>query len=206
MKKTPFMTAAVCLLCFTASAQTPAPLTVQVEGGVVQFESETNLPVVSVHGKASTLHAEVQADRTADALQIQQISASLPVKSISTGLGLRDEHMRKYIFTKADGSVPDLQFNAANIRCAVQTGKETPCNVAGTLTIRGVERPFAITLKVKSESSSVFKVAGSAALKLSDYGIERPSQLGVQSEDEVKLTIQFTGREAVVNASTGGRK
>jgi polyisoprenoid-binding protein YceI len=196
----------VCLLSFTLHAETPAPLNVQVEGGVVQFDSDTNLPVVSVHGKANTLRADVRAGRTADALQIEQIQASLAVNSISTGMGLRDEHMRKYIFTKTDGSVPDLQFKASNLRCAVQAGKETPCAINGTLSIRGVEKPFAITLKVKSEAGSVFKAAGSAALKLSDYGIERPSQLGVQTEDEVKLTIQFTGREAVVHASTGAAK
>jgi polyisoprenoid-binding protein YceI len=205
-KNTSIVTAAVCLLSTTLSAQPPTPLNVQVEGGVVQFDSGTNVPVVSVHGKTNALRADVRAGRTADALEIEQIQATLPVKSISTGMGLRDEHMRKYIFTKSDGSMPDLQFKAANLRCAVQAGHEAPCSINGTLSIRGVEKPFAITLKVKQEAGSVFKAAGSAAVKLSDYGIERPSQLGVQAEDEVKLTIQFTGREATVHASTGGRK
>ncbi|MEO5926537.1 MAG: YceI family protein [Bryobacteraceae bacterium] len=201
--------AVVCLLAGNLCAQTPAtpaPINVQVEGGVVQFDSDTNLPVVSVHGKSTTLRADVRAGRVADGLEIEQIQATLQVKSISTGMGLRDEHMRKYIFTKADGSVPDLQFKAANLRCAVQAGKETPCAINGTLSIRGIEKPFAITLKVKQDGGSTFKAAGSGAVKLSDYGIERPSQLGVQTEDEVKLSIQFTGREAVVRASTGGSK
>lgn len=198
--------AGVCLLGSTLAAETATPMTVQVEGGVVQFDSETNLSVVSVHGKTNAMRAEVKASRTAGTLEIEQIQASLPVKSISTGMGLRDEHMRKYIFTQPDGSVPDLQFKAANLGCAVQAGRETPCAIKGTLTIRGVEKPFAITLKVKEEAGATFKAAGSAAVKLSDYGIERPSQLGVQAADEVKLSFQFTGRQAAVQASAGGTR
>jgi len=205
-KSTPMLTAAVCLLGFTLRAETPTPMNVQVEGGTVQFDSDTNLPVVSVHGKANTFRADVKAGRTADTLEIEQIQASVAVKSISTGMDLRDDHMRKYIFTTSDGSMPDLQFNAAKLRCAVQVGRETPCAINGTLSIRGVEKPFAITLKIKQEAGSVFKAAGSGLVKLSDYGIERPSQLGVQAADEVKLSIQFTGREASVRASAGGKK
>ena len=114
MKTRNLFAAGVCLLGSTLAAQTVTPMNVQVEGGIVQFDSETNLSVVSVHGKTNAMRAEVKAARTAGILEIEQIQASLPVKSISTGMGLRDEHMRKYIFTQADGSMPDLQFKAAN--------------------------------------------------------------------------------------------
>jgi polyisoprenoid-binding protein YceI len=201
----------MCLFGVTGYAQTTAPLTVQVDKGLIQFDSETNLSAISVHGKSAALRAEVRAARTAEALVLEQVRATVPVQALSTGMGLRDEHMRKYIFTTADGKQPDLIFSAANLRCAAQPGREEACPVAGTLSIRGVERPFSMTLKVKQEAGSpaVFKASGLATVKLSDYGIERPSQLGVQTQDEVKLSIQFTGREAVATASNampGGSK
>ncbi|MSO19981.1 MAG: hypothetical protein EXQ56_05865 [Acidobacteria bacterium] len=94
------------LSCHTLSAETSVPLLVHVESGVVQFESPTNLPVTTVHGKALSLHAEVRANCTSEALEISDIQARVSVKSITTGMGLRDEHMRKHIFTKTDGSQP----------------------------------------------------------------------------------------------------
>jgi polyisoprenoid-binding protein YceI len=200
--------AGVCAFGATLTAETAAPLAVQVESGLVQFDSETNLSAISVHGKASNLRAEVRGARTGEGLMIDQVRASVPVKAISTGMSLRDEHMRKYIFTTSDGKEPDLVFTATNLRCAAQAGREEACPITGKLAIRGVERPFVMTLKVKQDGGSpaVFKAAGAAIVKLSDYGIERPSQLGVQTQDEVKLTIQFTGREMVATASAGGAK
>jgi hypothetical protein len=40
---------------------------------------------------------------------------------------------------------------------------------------------------------------------LSAYGIEKPSQLGVHTEDDVKLRLDFTARPAPV-ATTGATK
>ncbi len=188
------------------SAETAKPLHVQVEGGVVRFDSGTNFSAVSVHGKASGLRAAVHAQRTPDALMLEDIHASLPVKSISTGMGLRDEHMRKYIFTTAAGEQPDLLFKAGNLKCPVQTAREIPCQIAGEMSIRGVSKPFTMTLKVRQDKDSpaVFKATGEATIKLSDYGIERPSQLGVQTQDEVKLAIEFLGKETTSSARAGG--
>jgi len=199
--------AAVCTaMAWGAEPPPPAPLNVQVEGGVVRFDSGTNFSAVSVHGKAAGLRAAVQARRADGTLLLEDIQASLPVKTLSTGMGLRDEHMRKYIFTTAGGTLPDLKFTAGNLKCPVQPARETPCQIAGDLSIRGVAKPFTMTLKVRQDAASpaVFKAAGEATVKLSDYGIERPSQLGVQTQDEVKLAIEFTGKETVSSARAGG--
>lgn len=194
--------AAVSAMQFLFAAEPALPVRLQVESGTVQFDSATNLSAVSVHGKSSTLKASVQAQRTGDELVLEEIQAWLPVKAISTGMDLRDEHMRKYIFTTSDGSQPDLRFTGANLHCPAKAGQETSCQVAGNLSVRGVERPFSLTLKIKQERSSpsTFKVSGGATLKLSDYGIERPSQLGVKSEDAVQLHLAFTAKETPLAA------
>jgi polyisoprenoid-binding protein YceI len=200
-----FMIAAACA-GVAWGADTSTPLNVRVEGGMVRFDSGTNLSAVSVHGKATTLHAVVHAQRRPDGLFLDEIQASLPVKAISTGMGLRDEHMRKYIFTTPNGAQPDLQFTAASLQCPVQPAHETACQISGQLSIRDVTKPFAMTLKIRQDAASpaIFKAAGEATIKLSDYGIERPSQLGVQSQDEVKLALEFTGKETATSARAGG--
>ena len=52
-------------------------------------------------------------------------------------MGLRDSHMRKYVFTTPDGQVPDLRFSAAKAVCAKPEGKQSTCELTGNLAIRG---------------------------------------------------------------------
>ena len=43
-------------------------------------------------------------------------------------------------------------------------------------------------------------------MKLSDYGIEQPSQFGVKTANEIQLHLEFTGKEAPAAIASGGRK
>ena len=74
--------------------------------------------------------------------------------------------------------------------------------VSGQLTIRGTERPFAITLNVKKVGNA-YRAAGDGIVKLSTYGIARPSQLGVTTSDEVKLHLEFTAKASQMLARGG---
>jgi polyisoprenoid-binding protein YceI len=142
----------------------------------------------------------------ADGLHLEKVETSIPVKSIFTGMAIRDEHMRRYIFTTADGRTPDLHFEAAEAACAAQSGRsgEFSCQVSGSLAIRGVARPFSIPLKIRVDGA-MFRATGESSLKLSEYGIEQPSQFGVRTADEVQLHIEFSGKEAAPKITSGGR-
>jgi polyisoprenoid-binding protein YceI len=170
--------------------------TIEVHGGTVTFDAATNVSAISVHGKSTALEGHARVRQTEQGLAIEQVEASLPVTSLATGMGLRDSHMRKYVFTTADGQTPDVKLDAGHAACAQAAGHEMTCQLSGSLAIRGLLRPFSMTLKI-SESAGSFRVAGDADVKLSAYQIERPSQLGVQTDDDVKLHLEFTGHPAV---------
>lgn len=197
----PFTTSAA------AQAASPGPLSVEVAGGTATFEAATNISAINVHGKSSSLKAHAAVREAGDVLTIEQMDATLPVKSISTGMGLRDEHMRKYVFTTPDGQTPDVRFTSDKADCSAGNGGETTCQVSGNLAIRGTARPFAIALKVK-KSGDGYRAAGDGLVKLSTYGIERPSQLGVTTEDEVKLHLEFVAKPSAtqVAAKSGGTR
>ncbi|MEO8658533.1 MAG: YceI family protein [Bryobacteraceae bacterium] len=186
-----------------AAADLNKPTQIQVEAGTVSFDATTNISAVTVHGKSAALKAQVRLRQADEELVLEDVSAWLPVSTLSTGMGLRDEHMRKYIFTSGDGQVPDVRFRGANLTCRVAKGKENQCPVTGTLTIRGVERPFQTTLKVRREggATAAYRAAADAMVKLSDYGIERPSQFGVKAADEVKFHLEFVAKEATQAAA-----
>jgi polyisoprenoid-binding protein YceI len=188
----------------SAEAQnTNASQPVEVRGGTASFDVDTNMPALSVHGKSNGLEGRVRVRRGPEGPQLEQIEAKMPVETLQTGLKLRDEHMRKYIFTTSDGQTPDVRFVAEKATCS-GSGKESTCQVAGDLTIRGTAKPFTIALKV-TENNGTFRATGDSVVKLSTYGIEKPSQLGVRTEDEVKLKLDFTARPAPV-ATTGATK
>ena len=185
------------IACFAAVAalaasDTAEQATIAVQGGTATFVANTNVAAVSVKGKSTALVAKLSLRRVAEGLQLEHIDARLSVKTLATGMGLRDTHMRKYVFTTADGQVPDLHFEGANATCS-GSARDTTCTVAGMLAIRGVARPFTLPLKIREDGAG-FKASGDGVVKLSAYGIEQPSELGVKMTDDVLLHFDFAAK------------
>jgi len=197
----------VLALAGTAAAQTAGDANlVEVKNGTAAFEVGTNVGAISVHGKSNDLTARLRMRQSPDGAVLEGIEAAVPVKSIGTGMGLRDSHMRKYVFTTADGQVPDLKFSADKAVCSKGEGRQSTCQLSGNLAIRGTERPFSIVLKV-SEDGDTLRAVGDGTVTLSAYGIERPSQLGVTTEDDVKLRLDLTAKQAGTRpVATSGRR
>ena len=189
-----------------AEAQVSGKTTVvEAKAGTVTFNVATNVSAIRVHGRSQGLDARVRVRQGPEGMILEQVEAIVPVKSLATGMGLRDEHMRKYIFTTPDGLRPDVRFTADRATCSNgRTGQTTICELTGDLTIRGAQRPFTISLKVSDEGTT-FRVVGEAVVKLSAYGIEQPSQLGVRTADDVELRLEFMAKPVVqLTADSGG--
>jgi len=137
---------------------------------------------------------------------LERLVAQVPARTFATGMAVRDEHLRRLVFTAANGDAPDLRFEADKADCASRQGsQEFTCAVAGNLTIRGIARPFQINLKVKQVGSVSFKAAGEGVVKLSDYEIPQPSQLGVKVADEVKLRLDLGAKQSAQTSAYGGK-
>jgi len=182
----------------------PDATPIEVRGGTASFDVGTNVPALRVHGKSTALEARGRVRSTPRGPQLEQIEATVPVSTLATGMGLRDSHMRKYVFTTSDGQTPDVKFVAKNASCEKSGGNQSTCQVAGDLSIRGTARPFSITMKV-TEAGDGYRASGDGIVKLSAYGIPQPSQLGVHTDDEVKLRFEFTARPAPVATSGASR-
>src|SRR5262245_17968370 len=127
----------------SVSAASDAWSAVEVRGGTASFEASTNVPAITVHGKSTELDARANVRDGSAGLTVVSAEATLPVKSLATGMGLRDEHMRKLIFTNADGSVPDVKFVSREANCSSDASKrQAACTVSGDLAIRGILRSF----------------------------------------------------------------
>jgi polyisoprenoid-binding protein YceI len=169
------------------------PETIVIEHGTAVFSVGTSMPGVTVKGKSESLHATVQIRRAPEGLAIEHIEASLPVKTLGTGISLRDEHMRRYVFTSSAGEVPDMRFEGENISCpGVLAGHEAACSISGTLSIRGIPRSFSLMLKIREANGAPsFRGGGEGLVRLSDYGIDPPSQFGVKTANEIQVHLEI---------------
>jgi polyisoprenoid-binding protein YceI len=189
-----------------AKASAPDTSGVEIRGGTAAFDVGTNLSAISVHGKSNALTARLRLRQTPDGPVLEAIEADVPVKSLNTGMGIRDDHMRKHVFTTEDGQLPDLRFTADRATCSKTAAHQSTCDLAGTLSIRGTARPFTIPMKLTEEGETIHAV-GDGIVTLSAYGIERPSQLGVTTADAVKLRFDLTAKVAGSRAvATSGVK
>ena len=192
--------AAAVMFAAADSGNSSEAVRVAVDSGTATFVATTNIPAISVKGKSSALKGCARVRRAGDGYELEQIEAEIPVKSLATGMRVRDEHMRKYVFTTANGAIPDVTFEAAAAKCS-----KGSCQVAGKLSIRGVARPFTLSLKIREEGAG-FRATGQATVRLSDYGIEAPSQFSVKTTDEVQLQIEFTAKPRGTQLMASGGK
>src|SRR3954453_16928682 len=99
----------------SASAQSVKPQLVAIENGVASFHVRTNIPALEVSGKSASLQARVRMHRDSDGVKLEHIEAWVSATTLKTGMSLRDEHMRKRIFTTSGGEVPDLRFESGDV-------------------------------------------------------------------------------------------
>jgi polyisoprenoid-binding protein YceI len=197
------MALTVITTCLT-HAQTAVPqlggTQISATGGSVNFHATTNVPALGIHGKSTALAVSVTVAAGTGELALERIDAHVPVSSLATGLSLRDRHMREQIFA-AGTDTPDVRFTAPKVTCKLAAD----CSVEGVFAFHGVAKPLNVILKIR-EDGSKYKIAGQATVKLSDYGIDPPSQVGVRVKDEVRFTFDFNAPvPAQLLSQLGGR-
>jgi polyisoprenoid-binding protein YceI len=130
-------------------------------------------------------------------------SIAADAAALQTGHDGRDEEMRKTLDTVKH---PEIQFDWASFDATsvdVKTEK-VEGTARGTMTIRGVARPFAIPVRVSVDASRRVVIEGQTKVKLTDFQVPVPSQLGLISmEDEIVLWIALRARPAGAAASGG---
>src|SRR5664279_2218337 len=140
----------VCLWCVCASIVVMESMAagIQSSNGVLTFEAPTNVTGVEIKGKSTSITALADVSASGTQLLVRDIQVSVPVNSLATGMKVRDDHMRRYIFRTNTGNEPDLRFAAGSAACSALAAREYQCAVEGTLEVRGTAKPAGFTVKV----------------------------------------------------------
>ena len=121
-------------------------------------------------------------------------TVTVEAASLDTGEKDRDADMQKGLDVAGH---PQLSFEWTGFtpESSDATAMKTTGTVRGRLTIRGTAREFAMPVRISVDSSRRAAIEGEAKLKMSDYGIEPPSKLGLISvEDQVTIWIALRAR------------
>lgn len=124
--------------------------------------------------------------------------------SLDTGVEGRDEEMRSVLAVKEQPKIV-FAWTAFEPKTVDAAGQRIEGIARGDLTIRGRTRPVALAAKVTVDASRRVAIDGELRVRMSDFGVAPPRQLGVISvEDEVRIWVALRARALPV--AEGGRE
>lgn len=172
----------LCALAAAGVAATASAATYEVApGSEVQFVAK--ITATSFVAKSTALRGTVDYDGAV----IKAASIEVDATSFTTGMGMRDEHMRDNYLEAAKH--PLILFKVESAKVAGDAGKVS--GLAGKFVIKGVEKPVKIKIKIAEKSATGFTVLAKFKLDITDYGIPQPKFAVVKMEKVIQVTLKL---------------
>jgi hypothetical protein len=127
---------------------------------------------------------ELQLSQRPDALTI-----SIPLTSITTGISLRDRHMREKYLEVSKFPTAQLAIARSALKFPA-TAQQVDSTVPGTMALHGKTKTVSVHYRA-SRNGNAYSVSGDVRLDMRDYGIETPSYLGATVKPMVDVTVAF---------------
>lgn len=119
----------------------------------------------------------------------KHLSASVAVAaaSFSTGLGMRDNHMRDKYLEAA--TFKEIVFVAPEQEVAMKAGETS--RIKGTLTVKGVSQPVEVEVRFESVTDSGVTATARFPIDITKFGIPQPSFAVVKMDPIVDATVRL---------------
>lgn len=175
-------------------------LLVAVVGSAMTVSAVAAAKLAKSGGSSAGFHAKGPAgmaiDGTTSDLQVSDdgttVTVTVPLQNITTGIGLRDSHTKKYLGVD---QFPSAQLSVA--RSALKfpnAGDSAEGDAKGTMKIHGQSREITFHYKAKHDGDT-YSVAGTAPVNMNDFGIETPGYLGVKVKPNVTVFANFQTKD-----------
>jgi polyisoprenoid-binding protein YceI len=117
------------------------------------------------------------------------LTVVVPLTHLSTGIDLRDSHMKeKYLET---GKYPTAELKVPRADLKLHKGGEgVQSEIKATLRLHGQEKPVTVKYQAKPVPGG-YEIVGSFRLNMTEYGIAVPEYLGVTVKPDVEITASF---------------
>jgi polyisoprenoid-binding protein YceI len=170
----------------------------------VGFDAKSTLHDFS--GATTSVKGELQAC-LARPSELCRGSVVVEAAALDTGEAARDEEMRKHLEATDQ---PQIRFEWTAFEPEVVDAQAMTLRgtARGRMSVRGVERDFAMPVRVSVDKSRRVAIDGEASLDLEDFGVPVPSKLGVismQSEVKVWIALRLRAVGPATEETSGAR-
>ena len=123
----------------------------------------------------------------------QNITVTVPLGNLKTGVDLRDQHMRdKYLEVP---KYPNAELVVAKSAIKIPApGGDSSGDAHGTMKLHGKTKDVSFHYVARKDGGAM-KVGGTVRIDMRDYGISVPSYLGVTVKPEVDVEVKFGAQE-----------
>ena len=175
-------------LSLTAQAATSVNL--DIDKSTVKFNAVGRPSLLNIKGEGTGVDGSVT--QTGGDI-IGDIKFKL--EKLGTGIGTRDEHMKKkYLevekYPVADLSITSFHLPTEFLKSTKFEKKEVPFK--GTLSLHGVKKEVAGTVDL-SRTDKTFDGIAKVPIKMSDFNIVTPKFAGIEVKDDVQIEVDIKG-------------
>jgi polyisoprenoid-binding protein YceI len=123
-------------------------------------------------------------------------SLSLDLRTVDTGIDLRNDHLREKYLEVDKGAgydqavLSDVVLQGLNVDAPAGKGSFT-----GSLTLHGVKKTVTGPVEIR-QAGTGWRVRASFPVNLPDYNIDKPRYLGVGVKDTVQVLVTFTATQS----------
>ncbi len=112
------------------------------------------------------------------------------VSTLSTGIGLRDEHMKSKFLHADQYPTVSLSLAKAAVTWPAEVGAAATGTVAASFSAHGTTQPTEVAYTVR-KSKTGWKVSAKFPFDISKHGIDVPSYLGVTVDTAMRAEVSF---------------
>jgi polyisoprenoid-binding protein YceI len=130
------------------------------------------------------------------------VTVSVPLGNLTTGIGLRDRHMKGYL--EVD-TYPSAELKVARSQLKFPASDSaSESDAKGTMKIHGVTREVSFHYAAKL-AGGAWAIRGSTRINMNDFGIKTPSYLGVSVKPDIDVFANFQAADDAPPQPSGGR-
>ena len=187
--------------------------TVNDPNGRDVFTFESKAPLEKIVGTSNKIMGHIQVNPK-DITKGLKAMFELDLTSMTTGIGLRDQHMRDNFLET--GKYPKAILTINKVTKAsdkmLMDQKPIKLNAEGTLDLHGVKKPVQlkyVTVTYFKESKAtkgklpgdLLIINGGFSLKLPDHKIKVPQAIFLKLDKTIKVNVDLTGSTAVAGGA-----
>lgn len=159
-------------------------LPIHLKSGKVEFLAKGKPSLIKIRGEGKDIQLKINKNN-----EIVEGQVSFNLNSLSTGIELRDKHMKeKYLQTNL---FPEAIMNFKNFKLPTKESKQKN-KIKAWLDLHGVKKEIEVEAECQNTQNN-YQVHLEFSLDLSDFKINIPSYAGIKVADQVQVTADVTG-------------